>query len=222
MDFHYVCRMQSVRRRHVAGETTRALLMATGERLFADRGVEGVTVREIQESAGQSNASVVAYHFGSKTGLVHALIEWRNAGLDDRRAALLAEAQESGRDGDPRTVVWMLVRPLVESIRDGEMYVPFLARLSENPRANTEYWPTDLSDWTQESMQDLVGGALGDMPERLRRGRTVQLYNSVLNLLGEQARAGHRISEAQLHNYVDAWVGLLTAPVSHETRALLD
>ena len=149
--------MQSVRRRHAAGETTRALLMATGERLFAERGVEGVTVREIQEGAGQSNASVVAYHFGSKTGLVHALIEWRNAGLDERRAALLAEAQESGHDGDPRTVVWMLVRPLVESIRDGEMYVPFLARLSENPRANTEYWPSDLSDWTQESMQDLVG-----------------------------------------------------------------
>lgn len=214
--------MQSVRRRHAAGETTRALLMATGERLFAERGVEGVTVREIQEGAGQSNASVVAYHFGSKTGLVHSLIEWRNAGLDDRRAALLVEAQETGRDGDPRTVVWMLVRPLVESIRDGEMYVPFLARLSENPRANTEYWPSGLSDWTQESMQDLVGGALGDMPERLRRGRTVQLYNSVLNLLGEQARAGHRISEAQLHNYVDAWVGLLTAPVSDETRALLD
>lgn len=213
--------MQSVRRRHAAGETTRALLMETAERLFAERGVEGVTVREIQEGAGQSNASVVAYHFGSKTGLVHALIEWRNAGLDDRRGALLVEAQESGRDGDPRTVVWMLVRPLVESIRDGEMYVPFLARLSENPRANTEYWPADLSDWAQESLQDLVGGALGDMPERLRRGRTVQLYNSVLNLLGEQARAGHRISEAQLHNYVDAWVGLLTAPVSEETRALL-
>jgi len=24
-----------------------------------------------------------------------------------------------------------------------------------------------------------------------------------------------------LHNYVDAWVGMLTAPVSYETRALL-
>lgn len=214
--------MLSVRRRHAAGEATRALLMETAERLFAERGVEGVTVREIQEGAGQSNASVVAYHFGSKTGLVHALIEWRNAGLDDRRGALLAEAQESGRDGDPRTVVWMLVRPLVESIRDGEMYVPFLARLSENPRANTEYWPAELTDWTQESMQELVGASLGDIPPRLRRGRTVQLYNSVLNLLGEQARARHRISEAQLHNYVDAWVGLLTAPVSDETRALLD
>jgi AcrR family transcriptional regulator len=221
MDFHYLCVMSSVRRRHAVGETTRTLLMETAERLFAERGVEGVTIREIQDSAGQSNASVVAYHFGSKTGLVHALITWRNGRLDERRTALLEELHLGDHDADPRAVVWLLVRPLVDSIRDGEMFAPFLARLSENPRANTEYWPPGLSDWTQESMQDLVGSALGDMPARLRRGRTVQLYNSVLNLLGEQARAGHRISEAQLHNYVDAWVGLLSAPVSDETRALL-
>lgn len=221
MDFHYLCLMQSVRRRHASGETTRILLLETAERLFAVRGVEGVTVREIQEGAGQSNASVVAYHFGSKTGLVQALLEWRNAGLEESRADLLGQLRAAGADADPRSVVWLLVEPLVESIRSGEMYVPFLARLSENPRASTEYWPTDVADWTQESLQELVGAVLKGMPPRLRRGRTVQLYNSVLNLLGEQARAGHVISEAQLHNYVDAWVGLLTAPVSKETRALL-
>lgn len=196
--------------------------METAERLFAERGIEAVTVRQVQEGAGQSNASVVAYHFGSKTGLVHALIEWRNGRLDERREQLLDEMRREERETDPRAVVWLLVRPLVASIRDGEMFVPFLARLSENPRANTEYWPRELTDWTQESMQELVGSALGEMPERLRRGRTVQLYNSVLNLLGEQVRSGHRISEVQLHNYVDAWVGMLTAPVSEETRALLE
>jgi AcrR family transcriptional regulator len=196
------------------------LLMETAERLFAQQGIEAVTVREIQQEAGQSNASVIVYHFGSKTGLVRALIHWRSRRLDERRDLLLKQIRTDGHV-DPREVVWLLVRPLVDSIRAGEMFVPFLARLSENPRANTEYWPPDLADWTQESMQDLVGGALGDMPERLRRGRTVQLYNSVLNLLGEQTRSGHRISEVQLHNYVDAWVGMLTAPVSDETRSLL-
>jgi AcrR family transcriptional regulator len=213
--------MQSVRRRHASGESTRTLLLETAERLFAERGVEGVTVREIQEGAGQSNASVVAYHFGSKTELVKTLIVWRNAGLDARRDEMHAEMVAAGTEGDPRSVVWLLVKPLVESIREGEMFVPFLARLSENPRANTAYWPTDLTDWTEEAMQELVGATLVEMPDRLRRGRIVQLYNSVLNLLGEQARAGHRIGEAQLHNYVDAWVGMLTAPVSKETRALL-
>jgi AcrR family transcriptional regulator len=209
------------RRKHVSGAATRILLLQSAEQLFATRDIEGVTLREIQESAGQSNASVVAYHFGSRTGLVQALISWRSTVIDQRRDELLTELRDRGLEREPRSLVWVLVRPLVDSIAGGEMFVPFLARLAENPRANTDYWPPDLADWTAEVMEGLVGEALQHLPDRLRRGRVFQLYNSVLNLLGEQARARHPISEAQLHNYVDAWVGMLTAPVSDETRALL-
>jgi hypothetical protein len=43
----------------------------------------------------------------------------------------------------------------------------------------------------------------------------------LINVLAAAARSGHGLSEAQLHNYVDTWVGMLTAPVSYETRALI-
>jgi hypothetical protein len=49
----------------------------------------------------------------------------------------------------------------------------------------------------------------------------VQLYNSVLNLLAELARGHQPISEAQLNNYVDGWVGMLTAPMSPDTAAFM-
>ncbi|WP_460796957.1 TetR/AcrR family transcriptional regulator [Nocardioides pacificus] len=209
------------RRRHSTGESTRIMLMETAERLFAVRGVEGVTVREIQAEAGQSNASVISYHFGSKVGLVQALIRYRHEVLDDRRAELLDRLREEGGVSDARAVVWLVVSPLITSVRAGEMFVPFLARLSENPRANTDYWPQDVQPWGTDGVEDLLSEALGDLPARIRRGRTFQLYNSVLNLLGEQARSRHEVSEAQLHNYVDGWVGMLTAPVSDATRALL-
>ena len=42
--------------------------MVTAERLFAMNGVEGVSLREIQAAAGQSNSSVITYHFGSQAG----------------------------------------------------------------------------------------------------------------------------------------------------------
>ena len=45
--------------------------------------------------------------------------------------------------------------------------------------------------------------------------------SKLCNVLAAAARSGHGISEAQLHNYVDTWVGMLTAPVSYETRALM-
>ncbi|WP_063041620.1 TetR/AcrR family transcriptional regulator [Nocardia pseudovaccinii] len=208
-------------RKHSTGESTRVALMEAAERLFAARGVDAVTLREIQLAAGQSNSSVIGYHFGSREGLVRALIEYRLAGLDADRQVMLDQMRTEGTEADPRAVVWLMVRPLANSIRAGEMFVAFLARLSEDPEARSSYWPDHLEDtWSTDRMEQLVEAALQDLPERIRRGRTFQLYSSVLNLLGASART-NRISEAQLHNYVDGWVGMLTAPVSYQTRALL-
>jgi AcrR family transcriptional regulator len=191
--------------------------MVTAERLFAMNGVEGVTLREIQAAAGQSNSSVITYHFGSQAGLVRALLEFRYRKINARRAELLQEARDRGVSGDPRETVWIIVRPLIESIDAGEMFVPFLARVSANSRTFAGY----LDDGTVDVLRETVSSQLSAMPERARLGREVQLYNSVLNLLAELARGHQRISEAQLSNYVDGWVGMLTAPMSPATSELM-
>jgi AcrR family transcriptional regulator len=209
------------RRRHSAGEATRELLMVTAERLFAMNGVEGVTLREIQAAAGQSNSSVITYHFGSQAGLVRALLEFRYRKVNARRAELLQEARDRGVAGDAREAVWIIVRPLIESIDAGEMFVPFLARVSANTRTFAEYLSPETLDSTTSVLRDAVPGLLSALPERVRLGREVQLYNSVLNLLAELARGHQRISEAQLSNYVDGWVGMLTAPMSPGTADLM-
>jgi AcrR family transcriptional regulator len=210
------------RRRNASGESTRVMLMEVAERLFATRGIEAVTLREIQQAAGQSNTSVIRYHFGSRDGLIRALISYRQASLGADRREMLASMREQGKEADPRAVVWLLVRPLANSIANGEMFAPFLARLVEDPLARDAYWPDHVDDdWTQEKLEELVDAALQDLPERIRRGRTFQLYISLINVMAAAARSGHGLSEAQLHNYVDTWVGMLTAPVSYETRALL-
>jgi len=209
------------RRRHSAGEATRELLMVTAERLFAMNGVEGVTLREIQAAAGQSNASVITYHFGSQAGLVRALLEFRYRKVNARRAELLRDARDRGVTDDPREAVWIIVRPLIESINAGEMFVPFLARVSANTRTFAEYLPPEMSEGAVNVLRDTVPGLLSGLPERARLGREVQLYNSVLNLLAELARGHQRISDAQLSNYVDGWVGMLTAPMSPATAELM-
>jgi AcrR family transcriptional regulator len=210
------------RRRNASGESTRVMLMEVAERLFATRGIEAVTLREIQEAAGQSNTSVIRYHFGSRDGLIRALIAYRQHSLGADRQEMLVQMRDEGKEADPRAVVWLLARPLANSITAGEMFVPFLSRLSEDPRARSDYWPDHLDDdWTQEKLEELVDAALQDLPERVRRGRTFQLYISLINVLADAARSGRGVSEAQLQNYVDGWVGMLTAPVSYETRGLI-
>ncbi len=55
------------RDRHDDGETRRRLLEVSA-RLFADRGLDGVTVRELCRAAG-ANVAAINYHFGDKLGL---------------------------------------------------------------------------------------------------------------------------------------------------------
>ncbi|SDF00182.1 TetR/AcrR family transcriptional regulator [Sporomusa acidovorans] len=53
---------------------TREKLMETGERLFSEKGLSGVSIRELAREAG-ANSALISYHFGSKEGLYSAILE---------------------------------------------------------------------------------------------------------------------------------------------------
>ena len=46
-----------------AGRDTRERLLSAGERLFATRGIDAVSVRDITDAAG-ANLAAINYHFG--------------------------------------------------------------------------------------------------------------------------------------------------------------
>lgn len=54
--------------------TKKALIMAAGE-LFAEYGIDAVTTRAIAEKAGE-NTGIIHYHFGSKDGLLNAVMDF--------------------------------------------------------------------------------------------------------------------------------------------------
>src|SRR4051812_17321889 len=68
----------------------RTKILIAAERLFADRGVDNVSLREIGERAGQRNNSAVQYHFGTKQGLIQALYDLRLVPLNEQRLSMLA------------------------------------------------------------------------------------------------------------------------------------
>lgn len=53
---------------------TRDKLIDAGEKLFAERGLSGVSIRELAKEAG-TNSALISYHFGGKEGLYAAIID---------------------------------------------------------------------------------------------------------------------------------------------------
>lgn len=74
------------------GDDTRGALLDAGRRLFARRGFDGTSVRDLTREAG-TNLGAVNYHFGSKRGLYEAVLE---AGLSPLAARIEAVAEGPG------------------------------------------------------------------------------------------------------------------------------
>lgn len=92
-------------------------LLLAGERLFAERGVEGASLREIAVAAGHGNNNAVRYHFGSKEGLIQAIFRYRVSCLEPARHHLLMQVEARGLTGDARALLEIINLPYV-TLRD--------------------------------------------------------------------------------------------------------
>jgi len=103
--------------RFVPTEATRGRLIDAATREFAERGVFAASLIEITRRAGQRNRGAVHYHFGSRLGLLCAVLAEHTEFLARREGELLHAAQLTP-DDDVRSVVVTrseLVVPVVEA-----------------------------------------------------------------------------------------------------------
>ena len=200
-------------------DATRLHLLTTAERLFAERGIAGVSLREIGAAAGQRNNSAIQYHFESKQGLVLAICEQRMLAVNERRLAML----DALAGDDLRALVEAFVLPLADTVRPGSFYLRFLAQLlagpAQAPRAALEL---DVL----HAMRRLIARVercLTMLPPALRRPRFQAAAVLVVHTLAAHERQlhGHGGGPSlalRVSDLVDATLGLLTAPASAFTR----
>lgn len=124
--------MSDTPRSRKAPKGGRMALILAAERLIALRGLSGVSLREINEAAGLRNVAAAHYHFGSREGLVEAILAHRLPSIQVRRQAVIDELQATGRFSDVRCLVGALVWPLVAEMRprpEGNYYLRFTEQL---------------------------------------------------------------------------------------------
>lgn len=127
-------------------------LILTGEALFAEVGIGGVSLREIASKAGQGNHFAVQYHFGSREGLVQAIFDYRMRQMEPMRGTMIAALEADGRADDARAILEVILLPQLEL--DGGV--------------NRSYG-TFLSQYLLRGDWDEFGGFGSEAPPQLRQ-----------------------------------------------------
>jgi AcrR family transcriptional regulator len=109
--------MESARadQRREAGHRTRVRLMDAALDLIAERGEEGVTLRELTDAAG-ANVAAVSYHFGSLGSLCDAAIE---AALERYLDAQQDAVSALGPDATLEELAAAFARPMMHALSAG-------------------------------------------------------------------------------------------------------
>jgi AcrR family transcriptional regulator len=202
------------------GADARQKLVEAARDLFAERGIEGVSLREITRAAGQGNTSALQYHFGDRKALLRAVLEPHQEQVDARRAALLDEL-EAREQTELRDLAGALVRPSAAmlQVEGGKAYLRVMAELNRDPGKflrGRDRLHTGLQRW-----RDLTRRHMPESVSPLhRRFAAIQLcFSELARRASTRRRSDHRLFVSDL---VDLTTGILTAPVSRETHKLLE
>src|SRR3546814_18325320 len=94
-----------------------------------------MSLREVQAAAGQRNKSAAQYHFGSRAGLVEAVIANRMGPINEARLAMLAALDAGTEPPSLRDLVAVLVETLAAATvpRPGSTWARFLPQAAADP-----------------------------------------------------------------------------------------
>jgi AcrR family transcriptional regulator len=145
-------------RRREAGERTRQRLLDATRALLAERGTDGVTLRDITDAA-QANVAAVSYHFGSVGALCRATMQQAMGSLVDDQSKRL---RALGDDATVEQIAGVLAQPIITVLgcptSAERAFLRIMARAVADP-------PCELDDW----MAATVSRADAELLPRLRR-----------------------------------------------------
>jgi AcrR family transcriptional regulator len=144
---------------------TREQLLAAAERLFAERGFAGVSVRVIAAEAGV-NWSLVGYYFRGKDGLLAEVYRRHCTTLNRERLRMLSDARRTGPQLE--SVIEAFVRPALAEIqgRDGHnQYSRLRAMLAAENAPLFAQLVADNFDQSSRTFVAALRECLPDLPE---------------------------------------------------------
>ncbi|MFJ3585503.1 TetR/AcrR family transcriptional regulator [Streptomyces sp. NPDC090127] len=168
-----------------SGPETREKLIRAAEEIFAAQGVDGAQLRDVVALAGQSNPSAVQYHFGSRAGLLDAVMAGRQRRTEQVLEPLLAEAADT-----PHALLRALVDAEASELRTerGRRCLRISAQLSHESGVRTRTPHPTLDGTVYWRLIERIEACLTGLPEPLRLERLDLALTVVGAALADRAR----------------------------------
>ncbi len=210
----------------------RQQLIAAAEQLFAESGIDAVSLRQINVAAGQKNSSAAHYHFGSKDALILSIYSMRMASVNVRRIELLEKIETDGRTSDVRSLVEAIVLPIMQEIDAdpaGHFYIRFMAQAIGHPQLDlVELWQQEHSDGLEKTL-NYLRKTLPHIPKILFGQRFGLAFEQIVHSLADREKLRNSSSNTFevdsalfVNNLIDSISGGMAAPISKATQACLD
>jgi AcrR family transcriptional regulator len=130
---------------------TRDRLLDEAERLFAERGFEATSVRDITAAAG-ANLAAVNYHFGGKDNLYREVFRRRLTAVKEQRLAAVRGAA-SGADASLESIVRAFAVAVLEpfvDVREGVRITQLIVREFADPRLEARLCAETFAEYEGE------------------------------------------------------------------------
>jgi AcrR family transcriptional regulator len=207
------------------GDKTRSHLLDVAEQLFAERGTNAVSLREVRLAAGARNTAAVQFHFGDRDGLFAALIERHMPRISEIQQSLYEAAAARGVDDQPRAIVEILVRPIADYLAIGpseRAWVKIMGDLASQPDLHLKQMLSVTPEAGLRAGRELHHQLAQTIPDQIARERIIMLAQASVHLSADYARLlddpttsrHHTTTDAFVDNLVDMLTAAMFAPVT--------
>jgi AcrR family transcriptional regulator len=171
-------------------EGTRDRILRTGERLFAEHGFVGVSMRELAAEA-EVNIASIAYHFENKEGLLSEVYRRHCEPMIEERLRGLKAALRLRGKARLAAIIEAFIRPALQQVEveEGETFIRLRAVLSGENSELLEKLVAENFDQSSTAFID----ALSELLPHLSRKDVCWRFHFLLGTIYYTAAGPHRI-----------------------------
>ncbi|MGF3027188.1 TetR/AcrR family transcriptional regulator [Methylobacterium aquaticum] len=168
---------------------TRERLLDAAEKLFAERGFNGVSTREITFAAG-ANSAAMHYHFGSKEAVIREIFERRLGPINAERERLMDEGVAASDPPDIARILRAFIGPTLSIGNSvGERHFKILAaRSSMDPNPEIRHTVFTFYDSVGSKFVDAIARACPHLGREELFWRLACVYGAMLYVRADNGR----------------------------------